>query len=268
MSPENKHPYGVSLCAGPALDRQILRDLFTHAIDAATLLAVDADFRQQLDTARQRLVPDRIGAAGQLQEWLQDWDLQAPDIHHRHVSHLYGLFPSSQINVRDTPMLAAAARKSLEIRGDQATGWGIGWRLNLWARLGDGEHAHRVLAMLLQPERTYPNLFDAHPPFQIDGNFGGTSGITEMLLQSWGDTIHLLPALPTAWPDGSVTGLRARNACTVDIAWRAGRLAAATFRSDRGGRYRVSYGAQQIELALRMQTPARVALSRGELRAG
>jgi alpha-L-fucosidase 2 len=121
--------------------------------------------------------------------------------------------------------------------------------------------------MLLQPERTYPNLFDAHPPFQIDGNFGGTSGITEMLLQSWGDTIHLLPALPSAWPDGSVRGLRARGACTVDVAWSAGRLVAATFRSERGGRYRISYGARQIEIELRKQSATRVTFSQDELRA-
>jgi alpha-L-fucosidase 2 len=268
LSPENSHPHGARVCAGPAMDRQILRDLFARVIEAATLLAVDVDFRRQLDAARQRLVPDRIGAAGQLQEWLEDWDLQAPEIHHRHVSHLYALYPSSQINVRDTPALAAAARKSLEIRGDEATGWGIGWRLNLWARLGDGDHAHRVLTMLLQPDRTYPNLFDAHPPFQIDGNFGGTSGIAEMLLQSWGDTIHLLPALPSAWPDGSVTGLRVRGGCAVDITWRAGRLVAATFRSDRGGRYRVSHGTKQIEIELRKRNPVRLTLGRGELRVG
>ena len=267
-SPENNHPYGASVCAGPAMDRQILRDLFANVIEAATLLNVDADFRQQVDRARQRLVPDRIGAAGQLQEWMEDWDMQAPEIHHRHVSHLYGVYPSSQINVRETPALAAAARKSLEIRGDHATGWGIGWRLNLWARLREGDHAHSVLTMLLHPERTYPNLFDAHPPFQIDGNFGGTSGIAEMLLQSWGDTIHLLPALPSAWPDGSVSGLRVRGACTVDLAWRAGTLVAATFRSDKGGRYRLAYGEKNIELDLRKQTPTRVTLSQGELRAG
>jgi alpha-L-fucosidase 2 len=267
-SPENNHPFGASVCAGPAMDRQILRDLFANVIEAATLLGVDADFRQQVERARQRLAPDRIGAAGQLQEWLEDWDMQAPEIHHRHVSHLYGVYPSSQINVRDTPALAAAARKSLEIRGDHATGWGIGWRLNLWARLREGDHAHSVLTMLLHPERTYPNLFDAHPPFQIDGNFGGTSGIAEMLLQSWGDTIHLLPALPSAWPEGSVSGLRVRGACTVDLAWRAGALVEATFRSDKGGRYRVAYGNKHIELDLRKQTPTRVTLRQGELRAG
>jgi alpha-L-fucosidase 2 len=250
LSPENVHPHGASICAGPAMDSQILRDLLSNCIEAAEILGVDTELRVQLAQVRQRLPTDRIGAEGQLQEWLEDWDMQAPEIHHRHVSHLYALYPSSQINRLDTPDLAAAARRSLEIRGDEATGWGIGWRLNLWARLGEGERAHRILRMLLGPERTYPNLFDAHPPFQIDGNFGGTSGITEMLMQSWGGAIHLLPALPRAWPAGSVSGLRARGACTVDIEWRNGQLAEANLRSDRGGRYRLRYGAGSLEMEL------------------
>jgi alpha-L-fucosidase 2 len=250
LSPENVHPHGASICAGPAMDSQILRDLFSNCIEAAEILGVDTELRVELAQARQRLPTDRIGAEGQLQEWLEDWDMQAPEIHHRHVSHLYALYPSSQINRLDTPDLAAAARRSLQIRGDEATGWGIGWRLNLWARLGEGERAHKILRMLLGPERTYPNLFDAHPPFQIDGNFGGTSGITEMLMQSWGGAIHLLPALPRAWPAGSVRGLRARGACTVDIEWRNGQLVEANLRSDRGGRYRLCYGAGSLEMEM------------------
>ena len=240
-SPENRHPFGSSLCAGPAMDSQLLRDLFDCCIEATALLQTDPGFAEQLRATRDRLPPDRIGKAGQLQEWREDWDLDAPELHHRHVSHLYALHPSSQINMRDTPGLAAAARKSLEIRGDDATGWGIGWRLNLWARLRDGEHAYKILEMLLSPQRTYPNLFDAHPPFQIDGNFGGTAGITEMLMQSWGGTIFLLPALPKRWTRGEVRGLRARNTATVDIAWADGALSTVTLRSEKGGRYRLDY---------------------------
>ncbi|WP_242103725.1 glycoside hydrolase family 95 protein [Lysobacter sp. M2-1] len=250
MSPENVHPHGASLCAGPAMDSQLLRDLFAQCIEAAGLLDVDADFAKSLTTLRAQLPPDRIGRAGQLQEWREDWDMEAPEIHHRHVSHLYALHPSSQINVRDTPELAAAAKKSLEIRGDEATGWGIGWRLNLWARLGDGEHAHKILGMLLSPDRTYPNLFDAHPPFQIDGNFGGTTGITEMLLQSWGGSIFLLPALPRQWPMGQVRGLRVRGAAGMDLKWRNGRLVQARLSSDKGGDYSLVYGEQVVETTL------------------
>jgi len=246
LSPENRHPFGAAVCAGPAMDAQLLRDLFAQCIKMGRLLGVDAAFGERLAALRAQLPPDRIGAAGQLQEWQQDWDLQAPEPHHRHVSHLYALHPSSQINLRDTPALAQAARRSLQRRGDSATGWGLGWRLNLWARLRDGEHAHRILAMLLSPERTYPNLFDAHPPFQIDGNFGGTAGITEMLLQSWGDSIWLLPALPQAWPQGQVRGLRVRGAAGVDLSWRDGRLWHARLSSERGGHYTLVYGGQSV----------------------
>jgi alpha-L-fucosidase 2 len=250
MSPENMHPHGAALCAGPAMDSQLLRDLFAQCIEAAGLLGVDADFAQRLTTLRKQLPPDRIGRAGQLQEWRADWDMQAPEIHHRHVSHLYALHPSSQINVRDTPEFAAAAKRSLEIRGDNATGWGIGWRLNLWARLGDGEHAYKILRMLLSPDRTYPNLFDAHPPFQIDGNFGGTAGITEMLLQSWGGSIFLLPALPEQWRSGEVRGLRVRGAAGIDLKWKDGRLSNARLNSEQGGDYALVYGKHTVEATL------------------
>jgi alpha-L-fucosidase 2 len=250
LSPENSHPYRTSICAGPTMDMQILRDLFTHCIRAAGILGIDEDFRKQAAAICQRLAPNQIGSAGQLQEWLEDWDMRAPEIHHRHVSHLYGLYPSDQIHVRTTPALAAAAHKSLEVRGDEATGWGIGWRLNLWARLHDGEHAYRILTMLLRPERTYPNMFDAHPPFQIDGNFGGTSGIAEMLMQSCAGEIELLPALPKAWPNGSVKGFRARGGFELDVQWKESKLINVAVRSLAGGSCRLRYGAVTRDLNL------------------
>ena len=242
LSPENVHPHGAALCAGPAMDRQIIRDLIDALTAAAEQLGIDDEIVSEARAVRDRLPPDRIGQAAQLQEWLEDWDLDAPEIDHRHVSHLYGLYPSRQIDVERTPGLAAAVRRSLEIRGDNATGWGIGWRINLWARLRDGDHAHDVVRLLLSPERTYPNLFDAHPPFQIDGNFGGAAGILEMLVQSSEDEVHLLPALPSAWPTGSLRGVRARGDLEIDLEWAEGRLKTARLVSGSRRSVRVRHG--------------------------
>jgi len=250
ISTPSNSPEQGGLVAGPTMDHEIIRDLFKNTMAAAALLGIDQSLRDTLQDKYKKIAPLTIGRYGQLQEWMQDVDDTSNK--HRHVSHLWAQFPGNEINWEETPDLMKAARQSLIYRGDAATGWSLGWKINLWARFKDGNHTYKLIQMLLSPAVTgagsYPNLFDAHPPFQIDGNFGGAAGIGEMLLQSHTRYIDLLPALPAALPNGDVKGICARGGFVLNIKWSIASLQRVEIISNAGQTALLRYGSKQIKL--------------------
>lgn len=247
-SPENKYVLGgkrFSLTYAPTMDIELIRELFENCQQAAEILGTDEAFRVELARVSSRLPPLQIGRRGQLQEWIEDYEEVEPN--HRHVSHLYALYPGHDISLKTAPEFSGAARKSLELRGDGGTGWSSVWRVGLWARLQNPQHAYANLKFLLTTS-TLPNMFDLCPPFQIDGNLGGPAVMTEMLIQSTPDEITILPALPSQWPDGTLKGVRVRGGAKVDITWKKGKLNEVTVQSARLKKYRVYYGSNSIEI--------------------
>ncbi len=250
ISAPSNSPEQGGLVAGPTMDHQIIRDLFHNVIAASALLNIDQQFSNELKKKIKQIAPNQIGRYGQLQEWMQDVDDTTNK--HRHISHLWGMYPGSEINWDETPEFMKAARQSILYRGDAATGWSLGWKINCWARFKDGDHAFHLVQMLLSPAGTaagsYPNLFDAHPPFQIDGNFGGAAGIGEMILQSHAKYIDVLPALPSALPSGEVKGICARGGFVFDIRWSDGKLQQLVVRSNAGQPLRLRYNNKVVNV--------------------